>query len=90
MWRRPPMGDYALKLHRSKQRPEWRTGLTLREALILVSEQIEAEERKPEPRYLTATIYRSAMVVSLSRYFPPSMRDKLPSEELLAESDGIE
>lgn len=76
MWRPVPMGDYALKIQRGAARPEWRTGLTLEEALILTSNFLQAEERKPTPRYFTATVYRNAMVVSLCRYFPPEMRRK--------------
>lgn len=83
MWPSRSLGDYALKLQRGAERPEWRTGLTLQEALILASDRLQSEEQKPEPRYLTATIYRQAMVVSLTRYFPPSMRAKgLSAEEL--------
>jgi hypothetical protein len=85
MWRAQPVGEYGLKLHRANERPVWRTGLTLQEALILVSERIEAEEQTPEPRYLTATIYRHAMPVSLSRYFPPRMRRKDLSPEDVAQ-----
>lgn len=81
MWRPVPMGEYALKLQRGAGRPLWRTGLTFEEALILVSESLLAEERKPSPRYLTATIYRNAMVVSLSRFFPAEMRQKNLSPE---------
>ena len=77
-----------MKLQRTGDRPEWRTGLTLQEALILVSERIEAEEHKPEPRYLTATVYRDAMAVILSRYFPPRMRRKdIPPEDLAGLED---
>jgi hypothetical protein len=76
MWRPVPMGDYALKIQRGAAHPQWRTGLTFEEALILISDSLLAEERKPNRRYLTATIYRNAMVVSLSRYFPAEMRRK--------------
>ncbi|MDZ7639491.1 MAG: hypothetical protein U5J83_14745 [Bryobacterales bacterium] len=77
--------DYALKLRRADERAEWRSGLTFEEAMILVSQRIEAEEHTPEPRYLTATVYRGAMAVSLSRYFPPRMRRKdTPPEDLIA------
>jgi hypothetical protein len=79
------MREYALKLKRDGELPKWRTDLTLPEALILVSQGIEAEERKPEPRYLTATVYRDAMAVTLSRYFPPRMRKKAIRREHLTE-----
>ncbi len=79
------MREYALKLKRDGEPPEWRTDLTLPEALLLTSRRIEAEERDPEPRYLTATVYRDAMAVTLSRYFPPRMRKKAIREEHLTE-----
>lgn len=68
--------QYALKLHRAGERPLWRTGLTLMEALALAGQRIHAEETGTGPRYLTATIYREAMVVHMCRYFPPDMRTK--------------
>lgn len=68
--------DYALKLHHAGGRPAWRTKLSLAEALALSNEAIAAEELAAEPRYLTATIYRDAMVVTMCRYFPIHMRVK--------------
>jgi hypothetical protein len=68
--------EYALKLHRAGERPAWRSNLLLREAFLLASASVEEEERSDAPRYLTATIYRGAMVVNLIRYFPPAMRTK--------------
>lgn len=73
------MRHYALKILRAGQRPSWITGLTIAEALEKSSQLIYAEEGilsqgDVEPRYLTATIYRDAKVVSLCRYFPPAMR----------------
>lgn len=79
------MREYALKLKRDGEPPEWRADLTLPEALLLTSRRIEAEERDPEPRYLTATVYRDAMAVTLSRYFPPRMRKKAFRGEHLTE-----
>ena len=68
--------QYALKLHRAGDRPHWRTGLSLGEALTLAGTSIQSEETSGNPRYLTATIYREAMVVHMCRYFPPEMRTK--------------
>lgn len=68
--------QYALKLHRAGERPVWRSGISLAEALAFVGERICAEEAESQPRYLTTTIYRDAMVVHLCRYFPPDMRTK--------------
>lgn len=68
--------QYALKLHRAGGRPQWRTGLSLSEALALAGGTVQAEEMGERPSYLTATIYRDAMVVHMCRYFPPEMRTK--------------
>lgn len=77
--------DYALKLHRTGERPAWRTGLSMHDALATASAVVESEEGSPSPRYLTATIYRQAVVVSICRYFPPGMRGKAgqPAPSLL-------
>ncbi|MCW5962832.1 MAG: hypothetical protein KIT83_02245 [Bryobacterales bacterium] len=71
--------QYALKLQRAGDRPQWRTGLSLSEALAMAGGTVQAEETALSPRYLTATIYRDAMVVHLCRYFPPEMRTKTGS-----------
>jgi len=68
--------QYGLKIHRAGDRPHWRTGLSLGEALALAGSRVQAEEVNENPRYLTATIYREARVVHLCRYFPPGMRTK--------------
>ena len=80
--------DYALKLHRAGDRPLWRSNLPLREAFLLASAFVEQEEQSSTPRYLTATIYRGAMVVNLMRYFPPDMRTKTGRPPVVERDDG--
>lgn len=79
--------QYALKLHRAGDRPQWRTGLSIPEALALAGERIQTEETTSSPRYLTTTIYRDAMVVHMCRYFPPEMRTKTGRPPLPVEAE---
>ncbi len=80
--------QYALKTHRAGERPVWRSGISLGEALAFAGKRIEAEEAEANPRYLTTTIYRDAMVVHLCRYFPPEMRTKTGRPPQPAEEDA--